>query len=568
MSFLHRGLAATLLAFLHSTLLNSPLSTAYAQGSLTPPGAPAPLFKTLTQVEPRTPVQTLAGDGSAVFVITNSGSYYLTGNVTGAAIKTAIAIDADNVALDLNGFAIVGVVGANRGIEIRNNHSGLAIENGSIRSFVFSGIFTTSPQRDVRIERITVSGISGGGGIVFNNSSTNVHVRNCSVSDVSGDGINIGTTRGTVEQCQVFDGDGNGIVAATVTDCEVNTIRGLASGIVGQIVANCMVTNVVNTNTGIAQGINAITVTGCSVSGVTTLNSIATGILANSVSDCVVNGITASGGGGATGINANNVVNCRAVSIGNATTNVVTSIGISASSVQNCSVSFVGGSGSSGISTGISASNVANCVVATVGATNSTSGSLGITSSLISGSTVGSVFSGGVTAAAGISGDTILDSRVTSVVAGGSGSAFGLIGYRSARNCTLGVITAAGAGTTTACSTSSAGRTENVVVNGGVDIGIAVTSGHTITGCMIGNATTAISATGTRNVIDGNNLIGASTTGILVDSGANNAQALVIRNQVRNCTTNFNLNGPCQVGPIISATNTIASTSPWANFTD
>ena len=44
----------TALALLLSTLI-SQFSTAFGQGALTPPGAPAPLFKTLSQVEPRTP---------------------------------------------------------------------------------------------------------------------------------------------------------------------------------------------------------------------------------------------------------------------------------------------------------------------------------------------------------------------------------------------------------------------------------------------------------------------------------------------------------------------------------
>src|SRR5438105_5129643 len=44
------------------------LPSSFGQGSLTPPGAPAPSMKTLQQVEPRTPIS------SAPFTITNSGS--------------------------------------------------------------------------------------------------------------------------------------------------------------------------------------------------------------------------------------------------------------------------------------------------------------------------------------------------------------------------------------------------------------------------------------------------------------------------------------------------------------
>ena len=99
-----------LLASFH--LLSFICLSSFAQGSLTPPGAPAPLFKTLDQLEPRIAVQSLAGDATAQFVITQPGSYYLTGNVTGVVAKAAIAIVATNVSLDLRGFALIGISGA------------------------------------------------------------------------------------------------------------------------------------------------------------------------------------------------------------------------------------------------------------------------------------------------------------------------------------------------------------------------------------------------------------------------------------------------------------------------
>jgi hypothetical protein len=117
--------------------------------------------------------------------------------------------------------------------------------------------------------------------------------------------------------------------------------------------------------------------------------------------------------------------------------------------------------------------------------------------------------------------------------------------------------------------TDEIGRTEAVTVAPGTfDVGIEVASGQTVTGCTTGTAITGIRATGTRNVIDGNNIVGASTTGISVTSGSNTASALVVRNQVRNCVTNILADPPSQVGPAVSATGTIASTNPWANFTD
>lgn len=55
---------------------NLQFSSAFAQGSLTPPGAPGPTMLTLSQIEPRTPIS------SAPFTITAPGSYYLTANLS------------------------------------------------------------------------------------------------------------------------------------------------------------------------------------------------------------------------------------------------------------------------------------------------------------------------------------------------------------------------------------------------------------------------------------------------------------------------------------------------------
>ncbi|HYG21361.1 MAG TPA: right-handed parallel beta-helix repeat-containing protein [Verrucomicrobiae bacterium] len=126
---LHRSLCSMLLL-----ALEFQLATAFAQGSLTPPGAPAPTMKSLDQIESRTPI------GSLPFVIAASGSYYLVTNLSGVAGTNGITITADSVSLDLNGFSLVGVPGSLNGIFITDGRSSVVIRNGIIRYWDRDGI--------------------------------------------------------------------------------------------------------------------------------------------------------------------------------------------------------------------------------------------------------------------------------------------------------------------------------------------------------------------------------------------------------------------------------------------
>lgn len=78
-----------------------PAGSVWAQGSLTPPGDPAPTMKTLAQVEPRTPID------AAPYAIEQPGSYYLATNLT-CTNGNGVTISADAVTLDLEGYAIFG----------------------------------------------------------------------------------------------------------------------------------------------------------------------------------------------------------------------------------------------------------------------------------------------------------------------------------------------------------------------------------------------------------------------------------------------------------------------------
>src|SRR5437899_5686747 len=108
------------------SILNSQLSTVFAQGSLTPSGPPAPGMKTLQQIEPRSPISALP------LTITNSGSYYLTATFSNA-VGDAITVDADDVTIDLNGFALIGGPFSSSAVYVPSDHRHITVRNGSVR---------------------------------------------------------------------------------------------------------------------------------------------------------------------------------------------------------------------------------------------------------------------------------------------------------------------------------------------------------------------------------------------------------------------------------------------------
>jgi hypothetical protein len=111
-------------------MINFPPST-FGQGSLTPPGAPAPTMKTLAQIEPRTPIS------SVPFTITSPGAYYLTTNLT-VSSGNAISIATNGVTLDLNGFIISSTAAsaAGYGIFLNTALRNIKIVNGLIQGGV------------------------------------------------------------------------------------------------------------------------------------------------------------------------------------------------------------------------------------------------------------------------------------------------------------------------------------------------------------------------------------------------------------------------------------------------
>ena len=317
-----------------------------AQGPLSPPGAPAPAMKTLTQIEPRTPI-------SATMSISQPGSYYLTSDVAGQ-----ITIAANDVTLDLNGFTVRPETGDGIGILSGNPRTNVTIKNGSV---VGNGLMTfTGPVagsyggnvndrgiiaygrsagntsgQNIRIENVTVRGFDQGIILAtFEESDGGRHtISNCIVRDFGFAGIK--ATQCTLRDCVVRAGAGNGVEGNAIVADGLLVDRVVGVGISGDNI-NLQRVNVrstsgngINTSfsrvsggqiSSCAVGINgtdnqieAISVNACTATGILSPNSSVSRVTASfnagagvwcdssTISNCLIRG---SGADGIRGVNS------------------------------------------------------------------------------------------------------------------------------------------------------------------------------------------------------------------------------------------------------------------------
>ncbi len=331
-------------------------------------------MKTLDQVEPRKEVNATntPGDGSSVFRISAPGSYYLSANITGAASKSGVVVDADDVSLDLNGFELKGVAGSVSGIRFNGVRVNCLIRNGTIREW-------------------DVKGIDGGFGLFavyenirsYQNGGIGIHVgagsvvRSCIASENVGHGFQCLSVSGShnvkvviIEHClaNANGGDGFRLTNATVNNCvaELNGGKGIAVFALATealTMTNCAAIS--NTGDGISAGVGS-TLTNCTAKQ----NGGTNGIFAGEGS--TLTGCTAYANDAEFGINADDrstLTNCTAALN---TSAAADSRGISAGAqctISNCSVNgnlntnaTPSGSTGGGILAGGS-STVQNCTV-------------------------------------------------------------------------------------------------------------------------------------------------------------------------------------------------------------
>jgi len=299
------------------TFVLSIQTTVQAQGPLAPPAPPGPTFKTLQQVEPRTPISSLP------ITLSQPGSYYLTTNLAGVAGQHGITINGPRVTLDLMGFELRGVPGSLSGIFL-NPATSPHIRNGSITGWGQDGINGNNGGggtiEELRVSSNTRYGISFNSGsqirkcIAFGNgdvgilTSNDVEVDDCVSSGNGTHGIQAGTGS-TIRRCLAVQNTaagitGSGLDGLNIIECnsEYN-----ASGIatLGQTIVKdsfCRSNRVA----GIAVGPGSL-VTGCNASDNGT-NGISVE-LGSTVQGCITEN---NKGDGISARNGSSIINCSA----------------------------------------------------------------------------------------------------------------------------------------------------------------------------------------------------------------------------------------------------------------
>lgn len=190
----------------------------------------------------------------------------LAGTLTGVRDTNGITIASDNVTIDLNDHALVGVAQAVDGINVSGTRTNITVRNGSVLGWPSDGVDAVngvnSQLRNLNAARNGGTGIIvGEGGLVAScTARTNVsdgirtsggcRVVDCTASKNGGDGIEAGTGS-TIGGCASFDNVGEGIngsTACTITGCSAysNTGFGIEASFASSILQCSVYANATN----------------------------------------------------------------------------------------------------------------------------------------------------------------------------------------------------------------------------------------------------------------------------------------------------------------------------------
>lgn len=160
-------------------------------------------MKTLDQVEPRKPINATntPGDVNSFFRITTSGSYYLTGNVTGVSGKNGVSIAANDVTIDLKGFTLRGVGSSLDGVHVESGNTRLTVRNGTISGWGGDGVDEIDGGATDGIYQNIHATVNGADGLRLNEKCV---VTACKLDHNSGSGMSCGG-RATIKDCTSND---------------------------------------------------------------------------------------------------------------------------------------------------------------------------------------------------------------------------------------------------------------------------------------------------------------------------------------------------------------------------
>ncbi len=205
-------------------------SSAFAQGALTPPGAPAPSMKTLDQIEPRTPLGTPGVVTTSTIVISQPGSYVLVGPVT-VASGDGITINADNVTLDLNGFTVSSTANPRAGSGVASANTGIVVRNGVVDGAGAETTYNLDPATIGFANGVALGTLSGN----FFSPTKGTRVENLRGGAFPGFGLGASQVQASSVRYAALAG----IRGNLVSDCSVSLYSGY--GIQGDNIRGCTI---------------------------------------------------------------------------------------------------------------------------------------------------------------------------------------------------------------------------------------------------------------------------------------------------------------------------------------
>jgi hypothetical protein len=212
-TFIHRS--GWLVAGVLALFVVASMAGVVSGGPLDPTGAPAPTSGVLS---PGTPIT------SVPFTASSSGYYYLTGNLTTAGSGAiGIAIGANDVTIDMRGFTLTSPDLTGTGIFASTARTGISVEHGQFGGFAFAVDLEASAGfvTDVHVRNFSATGVgiqigpsslidgctviataghSAGTGILVSHASV---VRNCVVSELNADGVDLQGDNTILESSQI-----------------------------------------------------------------------------------------------------------------------------------------------------------------------------------------------------------------------------------------------------------------------------------------------------------------------------------------------------------------------------